>query len=93
LKKNVDPILIGCYSDFMTEKKSNRGRPKGATSFARIALSDLLGQLGNKATVVVSKKWLEGIGVDINATPKTSPVNEVQHEEEIEKIQFTFHND
>mgnify|MGYP003649177583 CR=1 FL=1 len=77
----------------MTEKKDNRGRPKGATSFVRIALSDLLGHLGEKATVVVSKKWLEGIGMDINPTPKTSPVDEVENEEEVERIQFTIHND
>ena len=77
----------------MTGKKSNRGRPKGATSFVMIALSDLLGHLGEKATVVVSKKWLEGIGMDINPTPKTSPVDEVENEEEVERIQFTIHND
>ncbi len=92
MKKNVDPILTVRYSGFMTEKK-NRGRPKGATSFVRIALSDLLGQLGEKSTVVVSKKWLEGIGMDLNPTPKTSPVDEVEHQEEIERIQFTIHND
>jgi hypothetical protein len=76
-------------------KKNNRGRPKGATSFVRIALGDLLEQLGEKATVVVSKKWLEGIGLDVNATPPpSSPVNEVkEEEEEIERIQFTIHND
>ena len=81
------------YSSGMTDKKTNRGRPKGATSFVRIALSDLLGHLGEKATVVVSKKWLEGIGMDINPTPKTSPVDEVENEEEVERIQFTIHND
>ena len=79
----------------MTEKRNNRGRPKGATSFIRIALSDLLDQLGDKATVVVSKKWLEGIGMDVNSqAPKKSPVNEVKEQpEEVERIQFTVHND
>lgn len=79
----------------MTEKKSNRGRPKGATSFVWIALCDLLEQLGDKGTVVVSKKWLESIGLDVNSpAPKKSPVNEVQEEpKEVERIQFTVHND
>ena len=78
----------------MTEKKSNRGRPKGATSFVRIALCDLLEQLGEKSTVVVSKKWLEGIGLDVNSSqPKKSPINEAKEEEEVETIQFTVHND
>tara|TARA_Y100001937_G_C6876622_1_gene222930 strand:- start:132 stop:371 length:240 start_codon:yes stop_codon:yes gene_type:complete len=79
----------------MTEKKSNRGRPKGATSFVRIALCDLLEQLGEKGTVVVSKKWLESIGMDVNSSaPKKSPINEVKEQpEEVERIQFTIHND
>tara|TARA_R100000995_G_scaffold81961_1_gene55283 strand:- start:269 stop:505 length:237 start_codon:yes stop_codon:yes gene_type:complete len=78
----------------MSDKKSNRGRPKGATSFVRIALCDLLEQLGEKSTVVVSKKWLEGIGLDVNSSqPKKSPINEAKEEEEVETIQFTVHND
>ena len=78
---------------YMTDKKSNRGRPKGATSFIRIALSDLLDQLGDKATVVVSKKWLESIGLDVTSESKPSPVDEVKKEDEVERIQFTIHND
>jgi|TARA_R100000084_G_scaffold107176_2_gene66645 hypothetical protein len=77
----------------MTGKKSNRGRPKGATSFVRIALCDLLDQLGEKATVVVSKKWLESIGLDVTSESKPSPVDEVKKEDEVERIQFTIHND
>ena len=79
----------------MTQKKTNRGRPKGATSFVRIALCDLLEQLGEKGTVVVSKKWLESIGLDVNSqTSRKSPVNEVKEQpEEVERIQFTIHND
>jgi hypothetical protein len=75
----------------MTEKK-NRGRPKGATSFVRIALRDLLGQLGENGTVVVSKKWLQEIGVSVEPTiNKPQTIDEAQ--EEVEKIQFTIHND
>ena len=93
MKKNVDFIFPACMLRYMTDKKSNRGRPKGATSFIRIALSDLLDQLGDKATVVVSKKWLEGIGLDVTSESKPNPVDEVKQEEEIERIQFTIHND
>ena len=84
MKKNVDSIFIGGYSDFMTEKK-NRGRPKGATSFVRIALRDLLGQLGENGTVVVSKKWLQEIGVSVEPTiNKPQTIDEAQ--EEVEKL-------
>ena len=45
--------------------KPTRGRPKGATSFTRVRLSDLTNYLGNEAPVVVSKKWLEQIGFQV----------------------------
>tara|TARA_R100001163_G_C4892729_1_gene84946 strand:+ start:264 stop:509 length:246 start_codon:yes stop_codon:yes gene_type:complete len=81
----------------MTEKKSNRGRPKGATSFVRVALSDLIKQVGENATVVVSKKWLEGIMealADVNPSKANDSIKEApEPQEEIERIQFTIHND
>jgi len=45
--------------------KPTRGRPKGATSFTRIKLSDLINHVGKEAPVVVSKKWLEQIGFEV----------------------------
>jgi hypothetical protein len=45
--------------------KPTRGRPKGATSFTRIKLSDLINHVGKEAPVVVSKKWLEQIGFQV----------------------------
>ena len=42
--------------------KRKRGRPAGSTSFIRVRLVDLVGHLGSKGNVVVSKKWLEDIG-------------------------------
>jgi hypothetical protein len=49
--------------------KPTRGRPKGATSFTRIKLSDLINHVGKEAPVVVSKKWLEQIGFEVEETP------------------------
>jgi len=49
--------------------KPTRGRPKGATSFTRVKLSDLTNYLGKEAHVVVSKKWLEQIGFEVEETP------------------------
>ena len=45
--------------------KPTRGRPKGATSFTRVRLLDLTNYLGKEAPVVVSKKWLEQIGFQV----------------------------
>ena len=53
----------------MSNKKSNRGRPRGATSFVRVSLRDLTQQIGENASVVVSKKWLESITGGIDELP------------------------
>tara|TARA_B100000674_G_scaffold423725_1_gene376500 strand:- start:121 stop:381 length:261 start_codon:yes stop_codon:yes gene_type:complete len=50
-------------------KKKQRGRPKGSTSFVRVSMSDLLGAVGSKSNVVVSKKWLEEIGLTVSPAP------------------------
>ena len=49
--------------------KPTRGRPKGATSFTRVRLLDLTNYLGKEAPVVVSKKWLEQIGFEVEEKP------------------------
>ena len=67
----------------MTNKET-RGRPKGSTSFSKIRLSDLINHLGKDAPVVVSKKWLEQLGIYIEEKPNKvlTPVSDVP------KIQF-----
>tara|TARA_R110002012_G_C11604562_1_gene607626 strand:+ start:122 stop:370 length:249 start_codon:yes stop_codon:yes gene_type:complete len=82
----------------MSNNKSNRGRPKGATSFVRVSLKDLMQQIGENASVVVSKKWLEGITGGVDELPpantEASQIKEVEEPTpETERIQFTVHND
>jgi hypothetical protein len=52
--------------------KNKRGRPKGSTGshFVKIKLSDLTGYLGHNAGVVVSKKWLNEMGIYVEDVPK-----------------------
>lgn len=49
--------------------KPTRGRPKGATSFTNVRLEDLNNHLRKHAIVVVSKKWLEQIGMHVEEKP------------------------
>lgn len=56
------------YYSAMTNKPT-RGRPKGSTSFARVRLNDLTDHMGFNANIVVSKKWLEQIGFEVEETP------------------------
>lgn len=64
--------------------KPTRGRPKGSTSFTKVRLSDLNNHLGKHAPVVVSKKWLEQLGIHMEEKPKKvlTPVSDEP------KIQF-----
>ena len=76
----------------MNDTPKRRGRPRGSTSFTRININDLVQQVGSNATIVVSKKWLEEIGLTIRpATPKSTPIREVTEEPE-EKIQFSVNS-
>ena len=56
--------------------KPRRGRPPGATSFARVKLQDLLNHLGRSASVVVGKKWLDEIGLSLEE-PTTIKLKQV----------------
>jgi len=74
----------------MNETPKKRGRPAGSTSFTRIKLKDLADQLGQQATIVVSKRWLEEIGLTVDASPtKTESIQEATELEE-KKIQFSI---
>jgi hypothetical protein len=84
----------------MNDDKPTRGRPKGATSFTRVQLQELLSHLGPSASVVVGKKWLEEIGFiagepapTIKLIPSEKPLksNQVSEEEDrYEPIQFSM---
>lgn len=66
------------------QEKRGRGRPKGSTSFVKIRLGDLTGYLGLEASAVVSRKWLNEMGIDVEEKPKKvlTPVDDEP------KIQF-----
>ena len=89
-KKSCTPTFNGYNTQHMNETPKKRGRPRGSTSFTRVKLSDLAKQVGSEATVVVSKRWLEDIGLTIDPTPikKTEAIREVAEPEE--KIQFSI---
>lgn len=77
----------------MNNTPKKRGRPAGSTSFSKIKLKDLADQLSalgmtNQVNIVVSKRWLEDIGLTIDPPPvKTETIQEATEPEE--KIQFS----
>jgi hypothetical protein len=69
--------------------KRKKGRPAGSTSFVRINISDLINAIGQNANIVVSKKWLEEIGLTVE-TPALTILPQAAPAVEMEKIQFSF---
>jgi hypothetical protein len=66
-----------------------RGRPAGSTSFVRVNISDLINSMGPNAKIVVSKKWLEEIGLTVETPAVTlAPIREVVEEQP--KIEFVL---
>ena len=75
----------------MNETPKKRGRPKGSTSFARVNISYLINAVGTNASIVVSKKWLEEIGLTVSpAPPRELQFTPEQPEEKIEFSVNTF---
>ena len=72
--------------------KRGRGRPKGSTSFVSIPLSDLNDNLGPKAHITVSKKWLDSVvGEVVSYVEPSTPsltISSVTEEDPEERIQF-----
>jgi len=72
----------------MNETPKKRGRPKGSTSFARVNITDLTNEVGKNASIVVSKKWMEEIGLSVTSAPVKMIVAQTTEETE-EKVQFS----
>jgi len=53
----------------MSNNKENRGRKKGSFSFVVVTLAELSEKVTPTASVVVSKKWADGVGL----VGKTAP--------------------
>lgn len=55
------------------QRKVGSGRKKGSVSFTQVTLEELNDMLGPKATILISRKWAETIGLAgqaIVATPQ-----------------------
>ena len=55
------------------KRKVGSGRKKGSVSFSQVTLEQLNDILGPKATVLISRKWAETVGITgqmVTATPQ-----------------------
>jgi len=89
-KNACTPISLVYNGNQMSETPKKRGRPKGSTSFTRVKLSDLLESFGVDACVVVSKKWMEDVGLTVSPAPvRVITAHTSDSEEPEEKIEFS----
>tara|TARA_B100001564_G_scaffold322919_1_gene302619 strand:- start:406 stop:681 length:276 start_codon:yes stop_codon:yes gene_type:complete len=70
-------------------RKKGSGRKKGSNSFVKIPFSSLKDYISEKTPIVVSRVWLEGLGLtqDETSEPITLPLTK---EESSVKIPFTL---
>ncbi len=73
-----------------TPRKSGSGRRKGATSFTKISLYDLMQICGEGAYIPVSRIWLEQLTDSVDEV-STQNVVSTKEPEQNEKISFTLH--
>ena len=71
-------------------QKRGRGRPDGSTSFVRVSLADLNGLIGPKGSVVVSKKWIDSIGIIVEEAAMSYIRTEAEPIEEQPKIEYAI---
>lgn len=71
-------------------QKRGKGRPDGSTSFIRVSLAGLNDLIGPKGSVVVSKKWLDSIGIAVEEVEKSFIRAEQEPTEEQTKIEFAI---
>lgn len=75
----------------MNTPAPKRGRPKGTTGshFLRVSLKDLNDRLNASASVVVSKKWLQEIGLTIEEQVATiAPAPEPEEKIQVQVTTF-----
>jgi hypothetical protein len=68
-------------------RKSGSGRKKGSNSFARVLFCDLKDYIGEKTPIVVSRVWLESLGIH-SSEEDCSIKLPLTEEKESSKIQF-----
>ena len=73
-----------------TIRKKGSGRKKGATSFTNITLAQLQEIVGARASIPVSRVWLENMGVEANQE-KVSITPAPKPQEVEQKIEFVLH--
>ena len=80
------------YNKDGTPRKKGSGRKAGSNSFVRVTFSELSDFIGQKTPMLVSRVWLENLGVSLSSENQTKPKIELTESEESDKVVFKIKN-
>ena len=72
-----------------TPRKVGSGRKKGSNSFVKVPFSELKDYIGEKTPIVVSRIWLESLGIHSSKEDYSVKLS-LTEEEESSKIPYTL---
>ena len=73
-----------------TPRKSGSGRKAGSNSFVRVTFSDLNNYIGENTPMLVSRVWLENLGITFDSKAKEKPKIELTDEEKSDTVLYNI---
>lgn len=69
------------YNKDGTPRKTGSGRKKGSNSFVRVTFSQLKNYIGEKTPMMVSRVWLENMGITEDSSEVIAPTMNIAKKE------------
>ncbi len=76
------------YNKDGTPRKSGSGRKAGSNSFVRVTLAELSDYIGKNTPMLVSRVWLENLGVSFSSAEVEKPKIELTDSDKSDKVLF-----
>ena len=78
------------YNKDGTPRKQGSGRKAGSNSFVRVTFSDLSNYIGENTPMLVSRVWLENLGVSFGSSIEEKPKIELTDEEKSDTVLYNI---
>lgn len=76
------------YNKDGTPRKSGSGRKVGSNSFVRVTFSDLSDYIGENTPILVSRVWLENLGISFSSNKAEKPKIELTDSQESDTVLY-----
>ena len=78
------------YNKDGAPRKQGSGRKAGSNSFVRVTFSDLSNYIGENTPMLVSRVWLENLGVSFGSSIEEKPKIELTDEEKSDTVLYNI---